>query len=283
MDPMGKTALVLSGGGANGAVEVGFCKAVHEAGIPLDLIIGTSVGAINGAMLASGLSPAEIQNRWRKAKYHRLLRLDWWGLLTRGFRSPGLFSGAVFRDFLEWSIPARTFAELRIPFMAVATDLVTGEPVALDDGDLISAVQASCALPGIYPAVEINGRQLSDGGVSRPAAVDLAVDRGATTTIVGLSECRSDRPEPVQGWLQALARSFTLTTHRALREPGWLESFETKTRLVVLEPCFVLPIWPRHLFDLENTDIQVKFGYEYARATLAQAGLIGPASAPPTG
>lgn len=283
MEPMGKTALVLSGGGANGAVEVGFCKAIQDAGIPLDLIIGTSVGAINGAMLASGLSPAEIQNRWRKAKYHRLLRLDWWGLLTRGFRSPSLFSGAVFRDFLEWSIPVRTFAELKIPFVAVATDLVTGEPVALDDGDLISAVQASCALPGIYPAVEINGRQLSDGGVSRPAAVDLAVDRGATTTIVGLAECRSDRPEPVRGWLQALARSFTLTTHRALREPGWLEQFESRSKMILLEPCFRIPIWPRHLFDLENTDIQVKFGYEYARATLAQAGLSGPASAPPTG
>ncbi len=272
---MGKTALVLSGGGANGAVEVGFCKAIHEAGIPLDLIIGTSVGAINGAMLAAGLEPDTIATRWRHARHHKLLQLDWWGLMTKGMAAPGIFSGPVFREFLEWAIPARDFAELKTPFVAVATDLTTGEPVTIESGELIPAVQASCALPGIYPAVEIGGRLLTDGGVSRPVPVDLAIDRGAAMTIVGLSECRSDRPEPVQGWLRALARSFSLTTHRALREPGWLEQFEAKTRLVILEPCFVLPIWPRHIFDLDNSDVQVKFGYEYAKARLEQEGLRG--------
>lgn len=270
---MGKTALVLSGGGANGAVEVGFCKAIHEAGIPLDLIIGTSVGAINGAMLAAGVPPETIQTRWRNARQHKLLHVDWWGLMTRGLAAPGIFSGPVFRDFLEWAIPARSFSELKIPFAAVATDLATGEPVTIESGELIPAVQASCALPGIYPAVELDGRLLTDGGISRPVPVDLAIERSADLTIVGLSECRSDRPEPVHGWLRALARSFSLTTQRSLREPGWLEQFAAKTRLIVLEPCFVLPIWPRHIFDLDNSDVQVKFGYEYAKSVLAQEGL----------
>src|SRR5687767_6761298 len=128
---MAKTALVLSGGGANGAVEVGFCKAIHEAGVPLDLIIGTSVGAINGAMLAAGVAPDTIANRWRNARHHKLLQLDWWGLMTKGLTAPGIFSGPVFREFLEWAIPARDFTELKTPFVAVATDLTTGEPVSI--------------------------------------------------------------------------------------------------------------------------------------------------------
>jgi NTE family protein len=225
------------------------------------------------------MAPDEMHARWRDARRHRLLRVDWRGLLTRGLAAPGIFSGSSFRAFLEWGLPVRSFADLRTPFIAVATDLVTGDPVTLEAGDLLAAVQASCAVPGVYPPVEIGGRQLADGGLSRPVAVDLAVERGAGITIVGLAECRSDRPEPVRGWLRAIARSFTLTTHRSLREPGWLESFAARTRLIVLEPCFRIPIWPRHLFDLDNIDIQVKFGYEYARAALAQEGF----SAAPTG
>jgi NTE family protein len=275
-----RTALVLSGGGASGAVEVGFYKALWEFGVQLDLVIGSSVGAINGAMIAAGLDPDQIHQRWRQTRAKDFLQVNWLELLVKRFRAPSLFKPERMRAFLERGIPARRFEDLTIPFVAVATDLLTGEPVGLEGGDLIAAVQASCAIPAIFPPIQIGGRQYADGGLSRQIPVDFAIERGAKVTIVGLSECRNDAREPVHGWLYALGRGFSVAVNRAARTPGYLELFSLRTRLIVLEPCFTIPIAPRHLFDLENTDIQVKFGYEYAKVRLEQEGFAPPSRNP---
>jgi NTE family protein len=268
-----KTALVLSGGGANGAVEVGFYKAIVDAGIRVDLVLGTSIGALNGAMIASGLPPEEIHARWRKTKRRDLLRWNWRGLFTRGLRAPSLFDGRQMRRFLERAIPARTFADLAIPFIAVATDMRTAEVITLDEGDLVTAVQASTAIPGIYPSVEIGGRQLVDGGILRQIPLDLAVDCGATTCIVALADCRNEPRNMTRGFIEAWSRSFSLAITGAAMLPGYFAGFESRTRLVILEPCFTVRVEPRNIFDLSHTDQLVQLGYEYARARLEQEGL----------
>jgi NTE family protein len=271
-----KTVLVLSGGGANGAVEVGFFKAIHEFDIRIDLVIGTSVGAINGAMIASGLPPDEIIRRWHLATPSAFLKWNWGELLRRGMRARSLYDPGSLRRFLNDAIPARQFADLTIPFMAVATDALTGEPAPFTGGDLISAVQASCAIPAIYPPAMINGRQYVDGGVSRQVPVDLAIDAGASTTIVCMAECRSDQRTQVHSFLETWMRAFTLAINRGILSPGFMEYYGQRTRLVILEPCFRLPVTPRHIFDMRNTDILMKFAYEFAKGKLEQEGFAPP-------
>jgi NTE family protein len=273
-----KTVLVLSGGGSNGAVEVGFYKAIHEFGIKIDQVIGTSVGAINGAMIASGLPPDEIMNRWHQARPGSFLKWNWRELVTRGMRARSLYDPQALRKFLKEAIPARTFEELAIPFMAVATDALTGEPAPFEGGDLISAVQASCAIPAIYPPMLLNGRQYVDGGVSRQVPIDLAIDCGATTTIVAMAECRSNQRTEVHSFLETWMRAFTLAINRGVLSPGYLEIYSLRTRLILLEPCFRLPIAPKHIFDMRNTDILMKFAYEFAKGKLEQEGFPPPAT-----
>lgn len=218
-----KTALVLSGGGTNGAVEVGFYKAIWEFGIKLDLVIGTSVGAINGAMVAAGMTPDEMHAHWRQTRQKDFLKFNW-GELWKGLRARSLFDERRMQRFLERGLPVWTFEELKIPFVAMATDLVTGDAVPLTHGDLIKAVQASCAVPGIFPPVWIEDRQLADGGIMRLVPIDLAVERGATTTIAGLAECRSDAKEPVSSVTEVLNRSFSLAVSRTARTPAFSRS-----------------------------------------------------------
>ncbi|MEK7474068.1 MAG: patatin-like phospholipase family protein [Candidatus Coatesbacteria bacterium] len=275
-DRPAKTVLVLSGGGANGAVEVGFYQALREYGITLDLILGTSIGAINGAMIASGLPPEEIQDRWRRTTRRELLQWNWWELLTRGTGARSLFSGRQFRRFLERAIPARTFSELMIPFIAVASDMRTAEVITLEEGDLIDAVQASSAIPGFYPPVTINGRQLVDGGILRQIPVDVAIDRGATTTIVALAECRNEPHQMPRGFIDAWGRSFSIAVKGAAMYPGFFDRVATRTRLVLLEPCFMVHVNTRNVFDLSQTDTLVRLGYEYAVARLEQEGFAPP-------
>lgn len=269
-------ALVLSGGGTSGAVEVGFWKAIEEFGIRPDLIVGCSVGAINGAMIASGLSGDDMHRAWHQTTRRNIFRLNW-RELWKGARARSLYSGGRFGRFLEHVIPARTFEELRIPFVAVASDLRTGELVSLDRGPLLPAVQASGSLPGIFPPVWIGDRQLVDGGITRMVPIEIAVNRGARTTVVGLAQCLSERLEPVRNFIETMTRSASLAVTRALRSLGYLESFAQRTRLIVLEPCFRLKVAPRHMLDFSHTDLLVKFGYEFACARLEAEGFPRPA------
>ncbi len=273
-----KTTLVFSGGGSNGAVEMGFYKGIAEFGIRADQVIGTSVGSINGAMIACGLSPDEMIARWHAARPGDYLKWNWWELLTKGMGARSLYSPGRMRRFLEHVIPARTFAELKTPFIAVATDALTGDMTPLDSGDLISAVQASCAIPAVYPPVVINGRQYVDGGVSRQVPIDLAIDGGATTTIVALAACRSDRRKEVRGFLENWMRGFTLAVNRGILTAESLRDYAARTRLIVMEPCFTVPIAPRHMFDMTHTDLLVKYAYEFAKTKLEQEGFPPPAA-----
>lgn len=274
---MASVALVLSGGGTSGAVEVGFWKAMEEFGIRPDLIVGCSVGAINGAMIASGLSGDQMHRVWHQTTRRHIFRFNW-REVWKGARARSIFSEGRFHRFLLDVIPARRFEELNIPFVAVASDLRTGEMVRLDHGDLIAAVQASGSLPGIFPPVWIDDHQLVDGGITRMVPLEIAVDRGASTTIVGLAQCLSETRDPARTFIETMTRAASMAITRAVRTRGYLESFEDRTRLIVLEPCFRLPVAPRHMLDFSSTDILVKFGYEFARARFEQEGFTRPAS-----
>ena len=153
-----KIGIALSGGAARGFAHLGVLKVLAAHNIPIDYIAGTSAGSFAGAAFASGLSVAEIVEMSRK--------ISWFRMTGFSYSPKGLLSNASMGAFINEHFPVHKFEDLPVPFAAVACDLETGKEVVLKDaGDLATAVRASCAIPGVFVPVEIEGRRLIDGGV----------------------------------------------------------------------------------------------------------------------
>src|SRR6187549_4051012 len=205
-----RIGLVLSGGGARGAAHIGVLKVLDENHIPIDAIAGTSMGAVVGGLYATGLSAADIERvmtsvDWQDAFRDRPARADLnfrrkledqtylvkfpLGLKGGEFRLPrGLVQGQKLTQILRGLTlpvaPIDNFDDLAIPFRAVATDIVTGDRVVLDHGDLTTAMRASLSAPGVFTPVESEGRMLVDGGLSSNLPIDVAREMGVDVLIV---------------------------------------------------------------------------------------------------
>ncbi len=200
-----KIGLVLGGGGAKGAAAIGVLKVLEELKIPVDYIVGTSMGAIVGALYASGLSASEIKKvllsiNWKdvfsgepERKYidYRRKREDYEILtgLSLGIKNgkivmpKGLIKdqrvNVLFETLMLHTSGITDFDKLPIPYRAVAADAETGQMVVLKSGNLADAARASMSVPGMFPPIELNGRLLIDGGVVRNLPVDVARKMGA--------------------------------------------------------------------------------------------------------
>lgn len=209
-DERPRVGLVLSGGGARGGAHVGVLTVLEDLRVPVDYIAGTSMGAIVGGLYAAGHSAGEIQNIIDEADWGALLsdrpprsarsyrrKSDDLGFLVDfdiGVDRSGLIlpAGFIQGQNLELALKRHTlpvislddFDELPIPFRAVATDIVTGEAVVLQSGDLATAIRASMSAPGVFKPVRLDGRMLVDGGVANNAPVQIVKDMGAEVLIV---------------------------------------------------------------------------------------------------
>ena len=171
-----KVGLALSGGGARGFAHLGVLKVLEEHHIPIDFIAGTSAGSIAGAALAGGLSVADIIKMGRKA--------SWYNFVGFPYSAKGLLSNAPMGEFFKREFPIDRIEDLKIPFAAVACDLETGaEVVFKEKGDLITAIRASCAIPGVFVPIEDNGRKLIDGGVVAAVPTRAVRELGAEIVI----------------------------------------------------------------------------------------------------
>src|SRR5919199_6802907 len=179
----GGTAFVLGGGGVLGAAEVGMLQALFEHGVRPDLVVGTSVGAINGAFVAADPAPSAVERLrevWEELASQRIFAgsvLTRVGTLVR--TRTHLHPREPLRDLLEAHLPVRTFAELRVPFQCVAASIERAAEQWFTDGALIEAVLASCAVPGLLPPVEVDGEHYLDGGLVHSIPVGRAVALGA--------------------------------------------------------------------------------------------------------
>ena len=178
-----KIGLALSGGGARGFAHVGALKVLAGHNIRFDMIAGTSAGSIAGAALASGMGPDEIETMARK--------VGWLNTLRPSFGLSGLMSSAPMGKMLRNVLPVAKFEDLVIPFAAIAYDIVKGEEVVLkENGDLITAIRASCAVPGIFAPIKQGDRMLIDGGVTSVLPVDAVRAMGADFVIaIDLLKC----------------------------------------------------------------------------------------------
>ncbi len=154
-----RVGLALGGGVARGFAHIGVLMALEEAGIKVEVVTGTSVGSIVGAFVAAGYTCAELREVTRYLSWTGMARVSWPG---RG----GLISFYKLENFIRRQLNDPLFSDLKLPFAAVATDLVTGNPVVLSEGSVATACHASSAVPGVVVPVEIDGKILSDGGVS---------------------------------------------------------------------------------------------------------------------
>lgn len=186
-----KNAFVLSGGGPLGGVQVGMLRALVEHGIKPDLILGCSVGAINGAAFAAEPNLRGIQrleNIWGRLadgetdvmENSRLVPL----IVELGRRGEAISTQHNLRQLLEDDLGAETFSDLKVPFACIATDMETAAEYWFTDGELVPAILASSSLPGVYPPVELEGRRLYDGGVSRELPIQKAAELGGTDIYV---------------------------------------------------------------------------------------------------
>jgi NTE family protein len=155
-----KIGLALGGGFARGLAHIGVLKVLEQNDIPIDFVAGTSVGALIGAAYCSGMSIKELEEIAYLVRFRDFAR---WTLSRLGFASNDRMA-----LFLTKFLKARTFEELRIPFAVSATDFATGEAVVLRSGPLIDAVRASCAYPGMFLPVQLDGRLLVDGMLAHP-------------------------------------------------------------------------------------------------------------------
>ncbi|WP_167855000.1 patatin-like phospholipase family protein [Mangrovimicrobium sediminis] len=201
--------LVLGGGGARGGAHLGVLRYLEEQAIPIDLVVGTSIGSFVGGLYASGLSLGEIEARFREADWdlgyqdnlprshipvRRQNQLDNFPIhldlgvgadgvrLKRGFLQ-GQGMGGLVESMLGVYPRLDSFDDLPIPFRAVSADIETGEEVVLGAGDLASAMQASMSIPGVVRPMEIDGRMLVDGGIANNLPVSVARALGADIII----------------------------------------------------------------------------------------------------
>ena len=147
--------LALGGGFARGIAHIGVLKVLEQEEIPVRFVAGTSVGALIGACYCSGLSLAEMEEVARNARYTNFAR---WTLSRYGFASNDRMI-----SFLTRTLKCKSFEDLRIPLGVTATDFNTGEGVVFRSGSIIDPVRASCAYPGMFQPVKIDGRLLVDG------------------------------------------------------------------------------------------------------------------------
>lgn len=167
--------LALGGGFARGLAHIGVLKVLEENHIPVDFVAGTSVGSVIGAMYCSGVSAKELEEIAQLVRFKDFAR---WTLSRLGFASNDRMT-----QLLERFLKAKNFEELRLPLAVSATDFATGEAVTFRSGPLADAVRASCAYPGMFLPVEVNGRLLVDGMLAHAVPTEPLREIGAERVI----------------------------------------------------------------------------------------------------
>ena len=269
-----RVAIVLSGGGNLGALQVGMLRALLERGIRPDLVVGCSVGAVNGAALAADPTlrgVAHLEELWRRVADFRVMppsRLP--SPLQMARRGTAIHRNDGLRRLLEHGLLVPTFEQLRVPFTCVATDVDTAEEAWFERGSLVDAILASAALPAVFPPMVIDGRRYLDGGVVNDVPITRAVERGATrlyvlqTGVPEIPPTNPRRPFDVAVWAYWLARRNRLSRDLAALPPE------------VTYTLLVPPGRPRMRFDdFSRSEELVAQGHEAAVALLEGQEHLG--------
>lgn len=271
-----EVAFVMSGGASLGAIEAGMLRALYQAGIAPDLIVGTSAGALNAAFVASRPqtpSTAEaLADVWRGLRRGQVFPLNpLTGFLGFIGTRDHLVPPAGLRRLIGRYLDVERLEQNRIPLHVVAVDVITGEECLLSEGPALEAVMASAAIPAVFPPVAWDGRELMDGGVANNTPISHAVALGARQIYVLATGHACALEEAPRGSLGMALHALSLLTQRRLIDD--IEKHQNDAKLVVLPPPCPLGVAP---IDFSRADELITRGYEDTRAFLASGGADRP-------
>ena len=267
--PAPKIGLALSGGGARGLAHIGVLKVLEEAEIPIGYISGTSMGAIIGACIAHGMHSAEIEAvTIRFSNVRQLIRMvD----LAGGRR--GLLAGNHVRAFLADILGADTkFDQLKIPLSVCSVDIDLGKEKVFTEGNILDAVMASIAVPGMFAPQVVNDHQLVDGGVMDNLPVDHVREMGADF-VIAVDVMRHDFSRMGSGTRAELfALTPTVSFQEVYRYVAMMISEQTRLRLLLDTPNILIqPELPNDLFafgGFSRAEEAISAGERAARSSL---------------
>ncbi len=224
-----KLGVALGGGGVRGLAHVLVLEALDDLGIQPGLLAGTSMGAVIGALYASGMPGREIRQRiehhvilkgdkWRDVMEKKGDLLRWVHAFRANFSRGGLLSAKGFFRYLFDEIQVTRFDELDIPLLVVAADFWSAEQVVFREGELRPAIMASMAVPGVFAPVTIDNRVLVDGGIVNLVPYDLLLDACDFTIAVNVSRIRTPGRHEVPGALESVLGTFDIMQTAALAD-----------------------------------------------------------------
>jgi NTE family protein len=274
-----RTAFVLAGGGSLGAVQVGMLKALARLKIVPDFIVGASVGAINGVYFAAQPDEqgvARLERIWLRVRRADIFPFSALSSFLAVFgRRDHLVTPALLQALIESELPCQKLEDARIPCYVVATDVLTGNEIALASGPVVTALLASAAIPAVFPVVLIDGHYLIDGGVANNTPISTAVDLGATRVVVLPTGTSCAIEAPPRGAVALALHALNLLVMRQLLSD--IERFAGRAELIVLPPLCPLTT---SAYDFSSTHDLIHRSEATTRLWLKKNGLHG-RGAPP--
>lgn len=271
--PTVKTALVLAGGGSLGAVQVGMLQALLEAEVAFDLVIGASVGAINGAYFAArpnAKGVAELAGFWRGLSQSDVFPFSVFDTLKGILNRRGhLLSASALHRLVRRSLPVDLIEETELPLYIVTTNLLNGAEELLSSGSAEQALMASAAIPLVFPNVQVGSKFLVDGGVSSNTPIASAVALGATRVVVLPTGFGCACPCPPSGLVALALHTLNLMSMRQLVRD--IELYSLRAAIHVVPPLCPLDA---SVFDFNQTDQLLQRAYQSTQAWIEAGGLI---------
>ena len=266
-----KTAFVFAGGGSFGAIQVGMMDSLVRHGVTADMVVGSSVGALNGAFYAGDPTLQGIERLaaiWRDLKRHDVFPVTWRTLLGFMWRRDFLIPHDGIRKLIDDHIPFRNLEDARIPLHIVTTDIITGDSVVLSEGSTAEAIVASTAIPGAFTPVHYRDRFLADGAISSNTPVRVAVSYGAKRLIVLPTGHACANQAPPVGALANALHALTLLIARQLVNE--LENIGPGVEYFVVPPLCPLVGSP---YDFSRTSDHIARAIDATDAWIAGDGL----------
>jgi NTE family protein len=266
-----KTAFVLAGGGSFGAIQVGMMHSLAAHDIAPDMVVGSSVGALNGAYYAGNPTlkgVLQLETIWRGLQRHDIFPVTWRTLLGFLWRRDFLIPHDGIQKLIDDNLPYRDLLDAKLPVHIVTTDIVSGDSVVLSDGPAAQAIIASTAIPGAFSPIRYKDFYLADGAISSNTPIAVAVAKGARRLIVLPTGYACATHMPPTGAVANVLHALTLLIARQLVSE--LEGLAPEIEYYVVPPLCPLVGSP---YDFSRTADHIERAIRSTDDWLAQNGL----------
>jgi NTE family protein len=267
-----KTAFVFAGGGSFGAIQVGMMHSLAAHGITADMVVGSSVGALNGAFYAGDPTlkgVLQLETIWRGLQRHDVFPITWRTLLGFLWRRDFLIPHNGIRKLVDDHIPYRKLEDANLPVHIVTTDIISGDSVVLSEGSTAEAIIASTAIPGAFSPIRYKNYYLADGAISSNTPIRVAVQKGARRLIILPTGHACATKAPPVGAVANALHALTLLIARQMVDE--LENLDPAVEFFVVPPLCPLVGSP---YDFSRTADHIERAIQSTDAWIAQDGLV---------